>query len=384
MYGERGASMESAAGNGSPDLSNAAIRHRLEQTSNDLHTLVTEYLDDDPALHEMAGELMKNGDLALRVLREKDGKKIEQHPHLLESLEVIVRVDGSRPSFMIRNGDADRKTSPVGVWESILDASNELLREAFDWVGRIDMPGLPQDFAGTGFLVHPDVMVTNRHMLQLITDKNPDGSWTVKPDVTIDFGHEFRARASLRRRAVRKVAFAGAKLINSPIDHTKLDMAVFELAAEPGNPDPDPDAYFSINMAPELVSPGATVYIIGYPGDPGPFEAPFLLLEQLFRRTFGCKRLAPGIVHASGIPLPDTSIAHDATTLGGNSGSPVIIAGREKSVCALHYGGRSAEPRENWGHNLALSMDREDARGVSLRSCLKSYNIELKDPLGDI
>lgn len=384
MYGEQGTTMESASGNGSPDLSDAAIRHRLEQSFHDLHTLVTEYLDDDPALHEIAGELMKNGDLALRVLREKDGKRLQQQPHLLESLEVIVRVDGSRPSFIIRNGDADRKTSPVGVWESILDASNEFLREAINWVGRIDIPTAEQGFAGTGFLVHPDVMVTNRHVLQLITDKNPDGSWTMKPDVTVDFGHEFRARTSLRRRAVKKVAFAGPKLINSPIDHTKLDLAVFELEAEPQNTDPDPDGYFTINMAPELVTPGTTVYIIGYPGDPGPFEAPFSLLEQLFRRTFGCKRLAPGIVHASGISLPTTAIAHDATTLGGNSGSPVIIAGREKSVCALHYGGRSAEPRENWGHNLALLMDKEDARGISLSSCLKSYNIELKDPLGDI
>jgi len=63
--------MESAAGNDSPDLSDTAIRHRLEQSSNDLHTLVTNYLDNDPALHEIAGELMKNGDLALRVFSQQ-------------------------------------------------------------------------------------------------------------------------------------------------------------------------------------------------------------------------------------------------------------------------------------------------------------------------
>lgn len=370
-YGEQGTTMESAAAGDSPDLSDAGIKNILEQSSNDLHTLVTRYLGDTPALHEIADEMMMNGDLALRVLRDMDEKRLRQTPALLENLEVIVRVDGSRPSFMIRNGEVDRSTSPAGAWESILDASDEHLRQAISWVGRIDGPG--SNHVGTGFLVQQDVIITSRRVLQSIANRNSDGSWIVRPDVSIDFGHEFGARTSVRRRAIKKVAFAGARFINDPIDHTKLDLAVLELETQTGSP--DHTDFFTINMTPELVAPGATVYIIGYPGNPGPYEAPFTLLEQLFRGTFGCKRLAPGIVHASGISLPGSSIAHDATTLGDNSGSPVIFAGREKSVCVLHYGSSSAIPRENWGHNIALIMDEKNEQGLSLKDCLLTYNI---------
>jgi hypothetical protein len=51
------------------------------------------------------------------------------------------------------------------------------------------------------------------------------------------------------------------------------------------------------------------------------------------------------------------TLAHDTTTLGGNSGSVVLVKGREHAAAGLHYGGRWAEPRENWGHVLAAVLD---------------------------
>jgi V8-like Glu-specific endopeptidase len=265
---------------------------------------------------------------------------------------------------MVRNGEVDKRSSPVGVWGNVLDTSRDLLNEAMNWVGRIDVPHTQQGFEGTGFLIHKNLVVTNRHVLQEIADKQLDGIWKVRENISIDFGHEFRARESVNRRVIKKVIFAGPKPISSPIDHTRLDLAVLEL--EPDNGNMGDDQYFTFNLAPELVMPGTPIFTIGYPGLPGPFAAPSTLLDQLFMHTYGHKRLAPGLVTTSRITLPKWSIAHDATTLGGNSGSPVIIVGREKCVCA-------------WGHNLAIVIDEKNAQGVSLRDCLEPY-IKLKDP----
>jgi hypothetical protein len=121
-----------------------------------------------------------------------------------------------------------------------------------------------------------------------------------------------------------------------------------------------------------------TIYTVGYPGDPGPLAVHPTLLERLFQSTFGHKRLAPGLLINSQRNIHTWSLAHDATTLGGNSGSILIVAGKEQTAAAIHYGGRRGEPRENWGHVLGRVMD--EAGGCSdktLREHLESYGVEM-------
>ena len=91
------------------------------------------------------------------------------------------------------------------------------------------MPGSSQGFQGTGFLVHENLIITNRHVLQVTADWQSDGSWKLKSGAAIDFGHEFNARESLNRRLLRRVVFAGPDPIRNFIDHKKLDLALFEL-----------------------------------------------------------------------------------------------------------------------------------------------------------
>ena len=62
-------------------------------------------------------------------------------------------------------------------------------------------------------------------------------------------------------------------------------------------------------------------YIIGYPGEPYVGTYVPTLLEELFRSTFGFKRLAPGSVVGSNYQVADWTVTHDCTTLGGSSGS---------------------------------------------------------------
>lgn len=370
-------------GDGEPDLSEGGISDRLDTTQAELKRIVDEHLGGSQELHELAEQITANASEALRALRDEDEERLRERPDLLDSLEAVVRTDGSRPSFMIRNGAVDKTTSPLGSWESTLDVSADMLRDAIWCVGRIDIPSALHGFEGTGFLIQENLIATNRHVLQGIARRGGDGNWTVNDGVTIDFGHEFRARDSVNRRTPRRVAFAGSKPILEvgPVDHTKLDLALIEL--EPTAPENLPRAPLALDVAADWNDPDTTIYTLGYPANPRVGTYTPTLLEQLFQTTYGYKRLAPGKVMRAQARVHTWTLAHDATTLGGNSGSVILVVGREHAAAGLHYGGRRTEPRENWGFVLGRVLEETDGRSeLTLRQCLKEYGVQLIDRVG--
>lgn len=379
--------LESVDGGGGggrePDLSEGGIRNRLDDTGASLHQIVKDYLGDRADLHAIADQIVARGGEALRVVRAGDEQRLRASSDILDGLEAIVRTDGSRPSFLVRNDEVDRATSPLGTWSDTLDASADLLHEALTCVGRIDLPGTAQGFMGTGYLIHENLILTNRHVLQLIASKEDDGTWTFQPGATIDFGHEFRAQDTAHRRALRRLVFTGAKPIVSPIDHTKLDLALIELA--PATAEQRPGHVLSVDAAPDWSQPDLQLFIAGYPANPGVGTYTPSLLEKLFQMTYGYKRLAPGLVIRPQAHVAGWTTTHDATTLGGNSGSVVLVVGREYAAAGLHYGGAFGEPtqgqpRENWGHVLGLVLDQTDGRSaVTLRQHLANYGVQLVD-----
>jgi hypothetical protein len=378
---QSGGGFESAGDeSGAPDLSEGGIKDRIDYTQAELYRIIDEHLGGGADLKEIADQIVKGADKSLRILRDDDEELLRREPDALDGLEAIVRTDGSRPSFMIRNGEADRSTSPIGSWSDILDVSAELLRDAISCVGRIDVPSVRGGFTGTGFLIQENLIITNRHVLQMSADRQPDGTWKFKPGAAIDFGHEFRGLDSINRRALKKLVFCGSRPINlqGMIDHTKLDLALIELS--PAEPAARPGMILGLDLAPDWAGPLQTIFTIGYPGPPrlGSGYAP-TLLEKLFQATYGCKRLAPGEIITSQQSVADWTATHDATTLGGNSGSVMLVIGREQIAAGLHYGG-SQSPGENWGHILGQTLDQTD--GVSsqtLREILVSRDVELID-----
>jgi Trypsin-like peptidase domain len=359
-----------------PDLSDPGIADRVKTARAELHQIVRDHLGDKADLHAIADRIADEGGSALRLLRD-EGPDVAQNADVLGGLEGIVRTDGSRPSFMIRDGEVDRTTSPVRDWGPTLDTSAESLAKAIACVGRIDLPGAPAGYQGTGFLIQENLIVTNRHVLQSIADP-VDGTWKFRPGASIDFGHEFRGRGSVTARALKSLVFTGSKVIKpgSPVDHSKLDIAVIEI--EPVTP--SPADVLAVDASVDWASPDLIVFTIGYPANPGPNYA-LSLLEQLFQSTYGCKRLAPGRVMTSQITTQAWTTAHDATTLGGNSGSVVLVAGREHIAAGLHYGGRNGEPRENWGHILGRVLDEPGAAATptTLREQFRKFGVTLID-----
>src|SRR5262249_41158130 len=140
-----------------------------------------------------------------------------------------------------------------------------------------------------------------------------------------------------------------------------------------------PRVILAVDIAPDWAQLQQTIFIIGYPGNPGFATYTPTLLEQLFQSTFGYKRIAPGVVVGSQVEVAEWTMAHDATTLGGNSGSIVLVAGREHIAAGLHYGGRR-NPGENWGHIMGLLLNRTDGRtNQTLRQHFEEYGVELVD-----
>lgn len=366
------------------DLSADGIKRRLDVASEQLHLTVAKHLGDSEDLHGFVDEIVGAGEEALKALSANDVDKLRKQPGLLASLEAIVRTDGSRPSFMIRNGEVDTTTSPVGAWKDNIESSKDLLGKGLQCVGRIDLAGTEQGFEGTGFLIQKNLVMTNRHVLQVIADKDGAGLWQIKNGAAVDFGHEFRGTKPFPRRSLKSVVFATKDSIDleAPVNHSNLDLVLIELES-PATAADNPPTALGIDIAPDWADLGQTIYTVGYPGRPILGANATTLLEQLFKSTYGCKRLAPGIVVQSKVNVKPWTVTHDATTLAGNSGSVILVIGREQISAAIHYGGRSAEPRENWGHILGLTLEGVDAAsGKTLRECLKAHEVVFVDRIG--
>jgi len=361
--------MESAGGLTAATVAAGDRQNILEQARESLYKMIERYLGKSQGLKDLADKILQEGGEALKAVAEDDDAHL--HGMRKDALEVIVHQDGSRPSFLIRNGVVDKDSSPIGSWSGILDASMPALKDAIDCVGRIDVNGR---HVGTGFLVGPDVIITNRHVLQAIGVEN-NGGWTLYPGTTIDFGFEFQGTQSMNRRNLQQVVFCGDQPIDGALDHAKLDLSLISLSPLTHAATPVTPLMLMRNTG--WVQTDTQIYTVGYPGNPGPDGRSTYgsLLEQLFRSTFGYKRLAPGRLLPFGIPgSPGWTLAHEATTLGGNSGSPVLVFGSERAAAGLHYGGTLATPRQNWGHILGKTLG-----AVNSQFCSKTLEAHLSE-----
>lgn len=217
------------------------------------------------------------------------------------------------------------------VIEGHLRRARTSLEKAIPSAGRIDVRNHRLDWIGTGWVVGNDLVVTNRHVATEFARENGDGfafrrnlnGSTVA--ATLDWRHEFN-RSDESRFRVTEVLWI------EPED--SVDVAILRIATtgETGEKVP---AAIDLMSREEIddTPPGAWVAVIGYPAYDSRNNAADQ--QRIFDGIFGVKRLAPGQVTFSERAL---LIHHDATTLGGNSGSVVFDLERGKAI-ALHFGG---------------------------------------------
>ena len=297
-------------------------------------------------------------------------------PDEVYALEAVVRADGTRPSLLVRSGVVDPVQPLAAGWTGQLAAAGDRLTRAVAAIGRVE-PTHPSgsDFFGTCWVVDDrnGLVLTNRHVLDAIVERLPHA---VAPTTTgfrvfdgafVDFAAE-SGSADVRRY---RIVEATPSQVNGT-DFARLDAAVLRIEPLPDGPQDVPDA-LTVSADPDgPLGRLASYCIVGYPAQPayasGTIEGVdwAWVTRTLFGNVYGVKRLAPGMTHRPLGSLPGDKrrwvFGHDATTLGGNSGSPALAW--TDSAFGLHFAGRSIDT--NCAHAVSAITTELRALGVPI------------------
>ncbi|MGW2960846.1 trypsin-like serine peptidase [Streptomyces sp. NPDC001220] len=233
--------------------------------------------------------------------------------HLVQDSTVVLPPDG----FVTNQKVSER-----------VEHSRQALENAIPSVGRVDLCNHWLEYAGTGWMVSSQLVVTNRHVASEFAYAHGKGfafdmSAPGKPvKATMDWYQEYQ-RPSKSRFRVTEVVWIEPR--SGP------DVGLLRIAdiGEDGEAEP---GVVSLDTTPVQV--GRWIAVIGYPALDS--RANPLDQQRIFDGVYDCKRLAAGLVTAID---GDGVVHHDATTLGGNSGSALIDLDTGKAV-ALHSRGR--------------------------------------------
>jgi hypothetical protein len=248
-------------------------------------------------------------------------------------LEAIVQ-RFTRPVHLIQNATfrspADGFPNSVEIGER-LEGAREPIERAIPSAGRIDVRNHRLSWLGTGWVVAPGLVATNRHVAEIFA-RADNGSFAFRRTLddriirpTMDWRHEHQVPAESRFRVTEVVWI-------EPDESFDVALLLIADEGEDGEPQPPP---IDLMTEGELASAGVSnwVAVIGYPAQDSrndPFDQ-----QRIFDGIFDRKRLAVGQVTAI---ASNGILSHDATTLGGNSGSVLVDLNTGKAA-ALHFGG---------------------------------------------
>ncbi|MBB2671534.1 UNVERIFIED_ORG: hypothetical protein GGE44_001085 [Rhizobium esperanzae] len=282
------------------------------------------------------------------------------------ALEVIVRADGSRPAFRIREGRLVKKSAPDGFWTELL---TDVLRETAigDLIGSIGITHLTYPFAGPAWLIAPDLLITNRNVPQIFVDffseELPKFKAALNPHV--DFDHELNGRTSVNRRPITELVFAGARLIAT----TSYTINVWRrrcsaVALRPRriwrrSRSPSTSGQCSPHRRRRSSSPAIRLSLAMMPW--ARCQKPAGCCSNCLASSGASSGWRRAIIPST---LTGRTMIHHAWTLGGNSGS--LIAGIDALtvVTGFHYGGNWGSDRANWGHVLEAVLGEEGLAGL--------------------
>lgn len=219
----------------------------------------------------------------------------------------------------------------------LIEGSNlAQLEKKIKAVGSVDLVNHATfEYVGTGWLIDKNIAVTNAHVARAFMSTDKSGSWSFKSmfkrgapagpvNAKLNFLRQENTNPDLRRevKIIKPLFIAGN---NQP------DMAFFEVVPVSNLDYLEP---YQGKIEKDL-----DIAAVGYPAWDGDRNDIDNLMGQLFGNIYGVKRFAPGEI--DGI-LDDIIILHDCTTLGGNSGSPLLDL-NSGEVVGLHYSGLYGE-----------------------------------------
>jgi V8-like Glu-specific endopeptidase len=283
---------------------------------------IVDRLDLERAVYAERLHLIEAGRRGIGKIRTADDTRPSLTPEEMLGVEAIIQLEG-RPALLIEGGKFE---APPAEW-GVLDSYRESIETAIASVGRVEVTGHPRlDWVGTGFLVAPDVIMTNRHVAVEFSEKRSGEGWKFIPGITprIDFKEEFQSTTEAEFTCVEVIGI-----------QSKVDLALLriELSATSNGANPAP---LTVHYRSPRGYRGRKVYVIGYPAwdgrrnDPAP-------MQRIFADIYDVKRLQPGTIRS--FFVAGKTFTHDSSTLGGNSGSCVVDLESGK-VIGLHFAGR--------------------------------------------
>lgn len=247
----------------------------------------------------------------------------------IAALEAIVQRFG-RPPLLIRGGEIELEPLPDFPGETagrIVGAQKWIPS-----VGRVEFVNHNMAWGGTAWVIAEQgtarLVATNRHVAKIVAKRRADGRPVfmrspsgVPFGMKIDFEEEVGSSGDERTVAVSSLEYLA--------DDLSADVALLRIEAG-GFPLP-----YAFDLADGEAEKGHVVALIGYPAhDSRNDEAD---QARYFRDLYEVKRFSPGFIMQ---PLTgSTNLIHDCTSLGGNSGSPVLSLEHGK-VVGLHFAGK--------------------------------------------
>jgi serine protease len=310
---------------------------------------------DREALTPLHDQLLRDSEVVLERLRE--GAPIPNEPGALTALEALVQLEG-RPALRLTDDGVDPNDPELGEWQGavLLQPTFAKLQRS---VGRIDMTAGVH--AGTGFVVGDGLVMTNRHVLETLAFPTPrrtnPAGWVLAGGPVVNFSPS--GSDGTRSFRILDVVYSGPDPIDRRIDLAHLDLALLRVELTNAAGEELPPA---LTLTDQAVAVGAAkLFVVGYPAMPTVLPTDeegkrrmdvVQRLREIYDMKYGVKYLSPGLVMTSPEAVPDSPkgwvFTHDATSLGGNSGSCVLSFDHHLDVAGLHFAGDWL--RANYAH----------------------------------
>jgi V8-like Glu-specific endopeptidase len=233
----------------------------------------------------------------------------EPTPSQLAALELVIR--SMRPAPLSMNGELPELDEDVASsfveWEGFRASVKPFLYS----IGRINLDS--GKGVGTGFLISKSLLVTNKHVL----DELSRGTNRLqKGQAVVRFREEYNSPTENAVDIIDVVAV-----------HPILDLSLLRIEEKTIE-----DRRTPLKIETAEMKGGRAVVAIGYPFEDKARNP--LFISALFGDRFGVKRAAPGEI----LSTANQAIYHDCSTLGGNSGSPILSMDQAR-VVGIHRNG---------------------------------------------
>jgi len=247
------------------------------------------------------------GKLAEKALNDLENN-LDADPKGLAALELMIKL--MRPAPCITGGKFDPIDSQAAATFPTWAAFCEAFRPFEFSVGRIsDASGKG---VGTGFLINDEIVSTNAHVVDFLSRGT---MLLTEGQASIDFRKEYQDFVADTVPILQVIAV-----------HKSSDLALLRVHRV------DDKTHVPVQMGDNDPVSNDALVALGYPYD-DPARNP-LFVSGIYNGIFGVKRAAPGKV----VSVEDGEITHDCSTLGGNSGSPMLSM-VDARVAAVHSEG---------------------------------------------